>query len=161
MDIKYIKELIALLEKSGVQKITIKEKNGVEISLDKGGSQIYQDPQSFATRPVHQMIPPAPPIPPSAVPRDQKEPDESLSEIHPNMCVKSPMVGTFYTSESPESLPFVKVGDLINKGDTLCIIEAMKVMNEVKSDRQGKITKILVENASPVEYGQLLFVVES
>ncbi len=163
MDIKYIKELISLLEKSGVQRITIKEKNGVEISIDKGAPvQMVQETQMTMSRPSHQIIPPAPQVQAfvEAVSSENKESDELGSEVDHNKCIKSPMVGTFYASESPDSLAIVKVGSLINKGDTLCIIEAMKVMNEIKSDRQGKVTQVLVENGSPIEYGQALFVVE-
>src|SRR3990167_4489946 len=132
--------------------MTIKEKNGIEISLDKGSTvQSTHESQAMVPRPMHQMIsPPAPPV-------------QSMGGgevIDSSKCITSPMVGTFYVADSPESPPLVKVGDLINKGDTLCIIEAMKVMNDVKSDRSGKIVRILIENGSPVEYGQGLFVVE-
>ncbi len=154
MDIKQLKELISLLEKSGIQRMTIKEKNGVEISLDKGGpAHIIQEVQPLSPRPNI-------PIAPQAQPFDHKETEERALEIDPTKCIKSPMVGTFYAAGSPETPPYVKVGDLINKGDTLCVIEAMKVMNEIQSDRQGKVKQILVENSSPVEYGQALFVIE-
>ena len=158
MDLKYIKDLIALLEKSGVQRMTIKEKNGVEITLDKGSGV----DNHFAAMPPMQkhqpQIPSAPAIPPT--PHEVKESIAEEADLDLTKCVKSPMVGTFYACASPDDPPFVKVGDLVNKGDTICIVEAMKVMNEVKSDRQGKITKILIEDGLPVEFGQPLFIVE-
>ncbi len=140
--------------------MSIKEKNGFEITLDKGASvendAVHVVPQS---RP-YASLPPAPPVHHSIVPVAEPLEGKTESAIDPKKCITSPMVGTFYKAESPESPAFVKVGDLVNKGDAICIIEAMKVMNEVKSDRQGKITKILVDDGSPVEYGQTLFVVE-
>jgi len=86
-----------------------------------------------------------------------KQPSQQLEDV---VYIKAPLVGVFYRAPSPESPPFVEVGSMVNKGDTLCIIEAMKVMNEIKSDYDGVIKEILVENAKPVEYGQVLFVIQ-
>ena len=156
MDLKIIKELIQLLEKSSVQRMTVKEKNGFEVTLDKGApSQGHHLPLS-ANKP-HQAIPPAPVTQPMLSDRKEKG---SKDEIDPRKCVASPMVGTVYHAESPESQPFKQVGDRVSVGEVICIIEAMKVMNEVKSDKQGKVTKILIEDGSPVEYGQCLFLIE-
>lgn len=159
MDLKYVKDLIMLLEKSGVQRMTIKEKNGVEITLDKGPGveHVHHAPAPPKHAPA---IPPAPAAGPPSALETKETPTSEEKDFDPKKCVNSPMVGTFYACASPEDPPFVKVGDLVNKGDVICIVEAMKVMNEVKSDRQGKITKVLIENGSPVEYGQPLFVIE-
>ncbi|MCM8777201.1 MAG: acetyl-CoA carboxylase biotin carboxyl carrier protein [Candidatus Omnitrophica bacterium] len=88
---------------------------------------------------------------------DYKQPVQQLEDI---VYIKSPLVGTFYRAPSPESPPFVEVGSQVKKGDALCIVEAMKVMNEIKSDYDGTIKEILVENAKPVEYGQVLFILQ-
>jgi len=85
---------------------------------------------------------------------------ESASEEENLVSVKSPLIGTFYRAPSPHSSPFVELGSIVKKGTTLCIVEAMKVMNEIKADCTGRIKKILVENGSPVEYGQILFLIE-
>jgi len=87
---------------------------------------------------------------------EYKQPSQKLENV---VYIKSPLVGVFYRAPSPESPPFVEVGTVVRKGDTLCIVEAMKVMNEIKSDYDGSVSEILVENAKPVEYGQVLFVV--
>lgn len=146
MDLKYVKELIQILEKSNLNRLTIKEKNGIEITLEKG----HASPQ------VTHEYPSAPTIAPAPAPKPAKH----TVPIEVENCVKSPMVGTFYRSESPDSKSFAEVGEEVNVGSPLCIIEAMKVMNEIKSDRRGKVKEILVENGKPVEFGQPLFVIE-
>lgn len=173
MDLKYVKDLIALLEKSNLQRLVIKEKNGIEISLDKGDALHEMSPPLPARTAQHQTIPAAPSSHPShaaqashphhAVPSysAQGAQVEAGEEIDPKKCVTSPMVGTFYAAESPDSPAYVREGATVKQGDILCIIEAMKVMNEVKSDRSGKIAKILIEDGAPVEYGQPLFMIES
>ncbi len=88
---------------------------------------------------------------------EYKQPSQKLENV---IYIKSPLVGVFYRAPSPESPPFVEVGTAVKKGDTLCIVEAMKVMNEIKSDYAGSVSEILVENAKPVEYGQVLFVIQ-
>lgn len=147
MDLKYIKELMQILDKSGLSKLVIKEKNGVEITLEKGHNLV---PAAHEYHPTPLHIP---------TPQVSQKPIQNVVDIAEN-CVKSPMVGTFYRADSPESKPFVSVGDTVNVGDPVCIIEAMKVMNEIKSDRSGKIKEILVENGKPVEFGQPLLVIE-
>jgi len=151
MDIKQIKELIQLLEKSGLHRMTIKEK-GMEISLEKGLPGIEQVPHHPVKRESVVIHAPETPIK-AAAPAENEE-------IDLKNCIKSPMVGTFYRAAKPTEAPFVSEGATVEAGQVLCIIEAMKVMNEIKSGKKGKITKILVENGHPVEFGQPLFVVE-
>ncbi len=151
MDIKQIKELIQLLEKSGLNKLTIKEK-GMEISLEKGDSFHPVESQHVVRREPPVVIHSASDTPIKA----QAQEDE----YDPKNYVKSPMVGMFYRSSKPTEPPLVKEGDQVEVGHILCIIEAMKVMNEIKSTKKGKIVKIFVENGLPVEFGQPLFVIE-
>ncbi len=151
MDIKQIKELMQLLEKSGLNKLTIKDK-GMEISLEKSGSSPQMEP-------IH----PPRRDPPSVIhsPVESSAKQNATEEEHdPKNFIKSPMVGMFYRAGKPTDPPFVKEGDFIEVGQVLCIIEAMKVMNEIKSTKKGKLIKIFVENGHPLEYGQPLFVIE-
>ncbi|OGF47437.1 MAG: acetyl-CoA carboxylase, biotin carboxyl carrier protein [Candidatus Firestonebacteria bacterium RIFOXYC2_FULL_39_67] len=157
MNTKEIKELIDLLKGSDVSEIEI-EREGIKIKIKKGASgavvtPVMTAPQSIVHMPaVQQAAIPAPSAPAAAsVPASAK----SLGST-----INSPMVGTFYKAPSPESVPFIKEGDIIKEGQTVCIIEAMKLMNELKSETKGRITKILVENGQAVEFGQPLFVVE-
>ena len=149
MDIRKIKKLIELLEESGIAEIEIKENDeSVRISrLPQGGPAAA--PMIFAAPPAAAPAAPAPataPVAAAAAPsRDT---------------INSPMVGTFYTAASPGSKEFVTVGQKVDTGDTLCIIEAMKMMNQIEADRSGTILEILVENGDPVEYGQPLFVID-
>lgn len=143
MDIEYIKELVQILESSHISKLSIEEPNGVKITLEKGVRLIEEHPRKEA---------------PSVIHASEFHPPKKQENIDLSKCVNSPMVGTFYHSETPESKPFVQVGDEVEIGDTLCIIEAMKVMNEIKSDRKGTVKEILVKNGKPVEFGQPLFV---
>jgi acetyl-CoA carboxylase biotin carboxyl carrier protein len=149
MDIRKIKKLIELLEESGISELEIKEgEESVRISRQSAALHTMA-PQMQMMAP-HQAVPalaPAPAAPAVAEP-----------EIgHP---VKSPMVGTFYSAASPTSGPFVVQGQQVNVGDTLCIIEAMKMMNQIEADMSGKIKSILVEDGSPVEFDQVLFTIE-
>ena len=147
MDIRKIKKLIEILEESGIAELEIKE--GEEairiIRYSAAPASVAYAPAPMAM-PAHQG--PAIAITPPA--------EETLS----GHIVKSPMVGTFYRSASPGSKPFVEVGHSVKQGDTLCIIEAMKILNQIEADKSGTITKIMVENAEPVEYGQPLFIIE-
>src|SRR3989339_870056 len=149
MNTKEIKELIDLLKGSDVSEIEI-EREGIKIKIKKGASGAVVTPVMTAPQSIVHM--PAPSAPAAAsVPASAK----SLGST-----INSPMVGTFYKAPSPESVPFIKEGDIIKEGQTVCIIEAMKLMNELKSETKGRITKILVENGQAVEFGQPLFVVE-
>jgi acetyl-CoA carboxylase biotin carboxyl carrier protein len=150
MELKDIRELVKLIDKSTVNEIEI-ENEAYKIRIARN-TEVQVVNQSVA-----QPVMPAMPAPsatgtpaPAATPAAE---EAAVNYIE----VKSPMVGTFYSSPSPESDAFVKVGDTINDGQTLCIIEAMKLMNEFKSEVSGKIVKILVNNADPVEYNQVLF----
>lgn len=150
MDIRKVKKLIELLEESGIAEIEIHEgEESVRIS------RYAAAPAAAAPAPV--AVPAAAPVAPGAaapvaVPA---APDEL-----PGHKVTSPMVGTFYRASSPGSPSFVEVGQRVDVGDTLCIIEAMKMLNQIEADQTGVVAAILVENAEPVEYGQTLFVIE-
>lgn len=147
MDIRKVKKLIELLEESGIAEIEIKE--GEEaVRISRYGSAPPQ--MQYAAAP----LPAAAPAASAAVPVEDEE--EALPAGH---IVKSPMVGTFYTSPSPTAPVFCKIGDSVNEGETLCIIEAMKILNQIEADKSGIIKAILVENTSPVEFGQPLFVI--
>ena len=149
MDIRKVKKLIELLEESGIAEIEIKE--GEEsVRISRLGGQV-QTVLSHAPIAVHQAPQAAPPV---AAPAVSPEPVES------GHVITSPMVGTYYAAPSPESGPFARVGQQVKVGDTLCIIEAMKIMNPIESDRAGTVRKILCENAQPVEFGQPLFVID-
>ncbi|NQU95825.1 MAG: acetyl-CoA carboxylase biotin carboxyl carrier protein [Candidatus Omnitrophica bacterium] len=145
MNIKKIEEVVRLMEKHGLTEISVEEE-GVKIHLRKGISGAVE-------KTIHQMaspvLTPATEVPPAA-----KEKESNAVEI------KAPMVGTFYASPSPDAKSFVEIGQKINEGDVLCIIEAMKLMNEIKSEVKGKIVDIVVENAEPVEFGQVMFLIE-
>lgn len=147
MDIRKIKKLIEILEESGIAELEIKEgEEAIRISRYSAAPPAVAYAPSTLPTPTHQS--------PNVVITPDAE-DTITGHI-----VKSPMVGTFYRSASPGTKPFVEVGHSVKQGDTLCIIEAMKILNQIEADKNGKITKILVENAEPVEYGQPLFVIE-
>jgi len=147
MDIRKIKKLIEIIEESEIAELEIKEgEECVRISR-------YSAPPA----PVAYAAPAVAPAPaPAAAPAAAAPAEEKIT----GHIVKSPMVGTFYRAASPGSKPFTDVGQTVQVGDTLCIIEAMKILNQIESDKSGIITKILVENAQPVEYGQPLFIIE-
>lgn len=157
MDIKYLKEIIQLFKESGLESMTIKEKNGGEVTLS--AHKMHVEPQHhyppLREPPVAKHIQE---VPPSQATMTTAAADSE--DIDPKKCISSPMVGTFYRASSPDSKAFVEVGQHVKEGETLCIIEAMKVMNEIKSKKSGTLKKILVEDGSSVEYGQHLFVIE-
>ena len=152
MDIKQIQDLIRFVSKSGVNEVSIEQEN-FKITIKTNQVQTIvnaslPDVQTIAAAPVAVAAPSAPAPAPAA---------EDTSKY---VTVKSPMIGTFYRSASPEKPLFVNVGDEIKPGSVLCIIEAMKLFNEIEAEISGRIVKILVDNASPVEYDQPLFLVE-
>jgi len=148
MDIRKVKKLIELLEESGIAEIEIREgEESVRISRQSAGAASL-----MMAAPPAVMAPPAPV--PAAAPVAA---DNALPSGH---VITSPMVGTFYRSSAPGNKTFVEVGQRVNVGDTLCIIEAMKMFNQIESDTAGAVKAILVENGQPVEYGQPLFVIE-
>jgi acetyl-CoA carboxylase biotin carboxyl carrier protein len=150
MDIRKVKKLIELLEESGIAEIEIHEgEESVRISRNNMAPQtVYAQAAPYAQAP-------APAAPAVAAPADA--PAQEKMSGHK---VTSPIVGSFYRSSSPSSKPFAEIGKSVNKGDTLCIIEAMKIMNQIEADASGTITAILVENGDPVEFGQPLFIIE-
>ncbi len=147
MDIRKIKKLIELIEGSDISEIEISE--GEESVRISRGSMIA--PAAIA--PVNVAAP-------VVAASNTVIPTGADEEAHQGHVVKSPMVGTFYSASSPGSAPFVEVGQTVNEGETLCIIEAMKILNQIEADKSGTIKKILVDNAQPVEYDQPLFVIE-
>ncbi len=151
MDIRKVKKLIELLEESGIAEIEINE--GEEsVRISRYGSGAAAPVQQFAAAPV------AAPVA-VAAPAAEPESSDDTPAISGHT-VDSPMVGTFYTCASPGAPAFVKVGDSVSEGDTVCIIEAMKILNQIEADKSGMVKAILVENAQPVEFGQPLIVIE-
>lgn len=155
MDIRKVKKLIELLEESGISELEINE--GEEsVRISRYSTAPAQAPVNYAAPPVAAAPAPAPAA--AAAPAAESSDDEdSLPSGH---IVKSPMVGTFYSASSPGSKPFVNVGDSVTEGDTVCIVEAMKILNQIEADASGIVKAILVENAQPVEYGQPLLIIE-
>ncbi|MCC7120298.1 MAG: acetyl-CoA carboxylase biotin carboxyl carrier protein [Gammaproteobacteria bacterium] len=149
MDIRKVKKLIELLEESGIAEIEIKEgEESVRISRMMAGMAVPAV-QAF-------QVAPGPVAAPAAAVPAAPPPAATKPEGH---IVASPMVGTFYTSPSPDSPPFVKVGQSVRLGDPLCIIEAMKIMNPIEADRAGTVVAVLADNGQPVEFEQPLFVI--
>jgi acetyl-CoA carboxylase biotin carboxyl carrier protein len=150
MDIRKVKKLIELLEESGIAELEINEgEESVRISRYSSAPAPAQ--VSYAAAPAPAAAAPAPP------PAGESTEEEALPSGH---IVTSPMVGTFYSAPSPGAKAFVNVGDSVTEGDTVCIVEAMKILNQIEADASGTIKAILVENAQPVEYGQPLMVIE-
>ncbi len=153
MDLRKLKTLIDLVSESNVSELEITEAEG-KIRIVKAGPAVQ--PQVFASAPINygaQMAPPmAAPI--------AAAPVVAVPEVAAGHMVKSPMVGTFYRSASPGANPFIEIGSVVKEGDTVCIIEAMKILNEIEADKAGTITQILCQNGQAVEYGQPLFVIE-
>jgi acetyl-CoA carboxylase biotin carboxyl carrier protein len=149
MDLRKLKTLIELVETSGIAELEIQE--GEErVRITRALTSSLQVPMAHA--PAH-AAGAAPPVAPAATPV-AAAPLEAEAEGH---IVKSPMVGTFYRAASPGAKAFVEIGDAVKEGDTLCIVEAMKLMNEIEADASGVVKAILVENGQPVEFGQPLF----
>lgn len=153
MDLRKLKKLIDLVEESGIAELELTEgEEKVRISRQPAGGQ----PQFFPYMQQPMMHMAAPAAAPAVAPVAENPSAAPVIEGH---VVKSPMVGTFYRSPSPDSKPFVDIGSSVSSGDTLCIIEAMKLLNEIESDHSGVIKAILVENGQPVEYGEPLFII--
>lgn len=150
MDIRKVKKLIELLEESNIDEIEIKE--GEEsVRISRNGAQAAAAPQYLP-----QYAPPPPP--PAAAPAAAAaEPAPTVAAAPAGHVVRSPMVGTFYNAPSPTSPAFVEVGQTVKVGDVICIVEAMKMMNQIEADKAGTIEAILVENGEPVEFDQPLF----
>ncbi|WP_455219858.1 acetyl-CoA carboxylase biotin carboxyl carrier protein [Kaarinaea lacus] len=157
MDIRKVKKLIELLEESGIAELEIREgEESVRISRQ---SQLETPTTMYAAPPpIPVAAAPAAPTP-AAAPEASAGAPSAEPELSGHV-IKSPMVGTFYRAPSPGAKAFVEVGQNVSVGDTLCIVEAMKLLNQIESDKAGVVKSILVENEHPVEYGQPLFVIE-
>ena len=155
MDLRKLKTLIDLVSESNVSELEITEADG-KVRIVKAGAQPVVYAQAMpAAAPMQAMAAPvAGAAPAAAAPAAAEAPAET------GHIVKSPMVGTFYRSSSPGAKAFAEVGDTVKAGQPVCIIEAMKIMNEIEADKDGVVSKILVENGQPVEYGQPLFIIE-
>ncbi len=153
MDIRKVKKLIELLEESNVQEIEIKE--GEEsVRISRGGT--IAAPVQAISVPAAAAPPPPPPAPAASEPAPVSEAPPSAPAGH---AIKSPMVGTFYQSPSPDAAPFVTIGQTVNQGDVVCIVEAMKMMNQIEADRSGVVEAILVQDGEPVEFDQDLVII--
>tara|TARA_X000000368_G_scaffold123064_1_gene96473 strand:- start:2080 stop:2538 length:459 start_codon:yes stop_codon:yes gene_type:complete len=152
MDLRKIKKLIELLEESGIAEIEVKE--GEESIKLSRASQVQQQPiintQTYDVPPVREPV----------IQTPAKQEDIKPDPVADGDTIDSPMVGTFYRAASPDSKAFVEKGQKVNKGDTVCILEAMKMMNQVTAEQAGTIVEILVEDSEPVEFGQPLFIIK-
>ena len=151
MDIRKVKKLIELLDESGIAEI--------EITEGEEAVRISRYPTGVAAVPAPMPVAAAPQAP-AAAPAAAAPAAEAAAPEEEGYLVSAPMVGTFYSSSSPGAAPYVQVGDRVSEGDTLCIIEAMKMMNQIEADVSGVIKSIRVQNGEPVEYGQTLFVID-
>ena len=152
MDTKEILDLFEKFESSSLSEISIK-KGDVEVMMKKGGAEkvaVYVEHHSPAAGPAQ----------PQHIVQHVEKSDKPVPKQDGNDIITSPMVGTFYRAPAPGAPPFVEVGKQINPGDTLCIIEAMKLMNEIEAEHSGRITKVLIEDGQPIEFGQTLFLLD-
>ena len=155
MDLRKLKKLIELVQESGIAELEITE-GEEKVKIVLGGSN---------SREISYVLPPAAPASPAVVaapvapPPSAAETAAAAAASDEANAVKAPMVGTFYRSATPGGKPFIEVGDTVQKGQAICIIEAMKLLNEIDADASGTITQILVENGQPVEFGQPLFII--
>lgn len=160
MDFKQIQELIRLINKSNIGEITVEEK-GFKITIkqkQEAVQQVLTAAPVYAPQPAVQQA--APPAAGSAAVAEKAKPAAEAPASSNLITIKSPMIGTFYRRASPDKPLFVEVGDEITPGKVVCIIEAMKLFNEIESEISGKVVKVLVDDASPVEYDQPLYLVE-
>jgi len=151
MDLRKLKTLIDLVSESNVSELEITEADG-KVRIVKADKQASAPVMHYAVAPPPQGVPVAA-VPPAAAPVAQPAPE-------PGHIVKSPMVGTFYRSASPGSEAFAEIGTVVKEGQAICIIEAMKIMNEIEADKAGTVKQILCENGQAVEFGQPLFIIE-
>ncbi|MEE9362004.1 MAG: acetyl-CoA carboxylase biotin carboxyl carrier protein [Cellulophaga sp.] len=158
MDIKEIQSLIKFVAKSGASEVKLEMKD-IKITIRTGGAEsgtetTYVQQIPMAQAPIAQVAAPVPTDAPVATASTEEEEDSKY------ITVKSPIIGTFYRKPSPDKAVFVEVGDIIKEGDVLCVIEAMKLFNDIESELSGKIVKVLVDDSSPVEFDQPLFIVD-
>ncbi len=157
MDLNLLRRLIKLVEKSEITEFTVQE-GDLKVKISKNGSGPVVNFAPAGGVPQQQNVPVSQPARQAETSAPSESKEETKSEnLHE---VRSPIVGTFYRAPAPDADPYVQVGDHVSEGTVLCIVEAMKLMNEIESDVSGKIVKILVENATPVEYNQPLFLIE-
>jgi len=156
MDLRKLKKLIELVQESGIAELEITE-GEEKVRISRGGA-VSGGPPSAGASAAPPAAPGAEPAPSAAAPPSASG-DEGSRGGPEGHVLKAPMVGTFYRAASPEAKPFVEVGQTVKEGQVVCIIEAMKLMNEIEADRSGTIKAILVENGQPVEYGQPLFII--
>jgi len=161
MDLNYLRRIVKILEESSVSELRIEEEGlFLKLSKNAGATTVYQQPymQTAQVESKHEFVQ----LSATDAPKTEKDgiSDKKDEETLGGHLIKSPIVGTFYRAPSPDSDAYVEVGTHVIKGATICIVEAMKLMNEIESDTTGTITKILLENAQPVEYGQPLFVIK-
>ena len=161
MNLNEIQDLIKLVSKSGLTEVEI-EKKDFKITLKADKSKSGEHPIFVQSAPVAAPVVTAPVAAPVVTPAIQTTAEKpvSTSDDSKLITIKSPMIGTFYRSSGPDKDPFASVGTVVQKGDKVCIIEAMKLFNEIESEVSGKIVKVLIDDASPVEYDQPLFLVE-
>jgi acetyl-CoA carboxylase biotin carboxyl carrier protein len=155
MDMRKLKTLVDLVSESNISELEITEAEG-KVRIVKAG---YGVPTTMMMQPAGQMMM-HPQHQPAPAGEAAAAPAADVPVVQTGHVVKSPMVGTFYRSASPGSKPFIEIGSVVKEGDPVCIIEAMKIMNEIEADMAGTISKILCENGQAVEYGQPLFIVE-
>ncbi len=153
MELKHIKELMAAMGRTGTKKVSLK-KEGFEIEIERDGmppsqEDIFELEQGREFQTIRKA--------PEALPRTPDQPKASSTNEAPGTHITSPMVGTFYSAPSPDDPPFIKVGDKVEKNTVVCIVEAMKVMNEIKAGVTGTVAEVLVDSATPVEFGTKLF----
>jgi acetyl-CoA carboxylase biotin carboxyl carrier protein len=155
MDIRKVKKLIALLEESGIAEL--------EISEGEESVRISRHPRMAVAAPAAMAAPLGQPAAPASAPASPAKPATAAGEHKPrndDQTITSPMVGTYYSASAPGAKSFVEIGQEIKVGHILCIIEAMKMMNQIESDKAGRVTAILAKNGEPVEFGQPLFIIE-
>jgi acetyl-CoA carboxylase biotin carboxyl carrier protein len=152
MDLRKLKKLIDLVEESGINELELTE-GEEKVRISRQGSTQPFIPQQI-------QIPQPQPAASTSLSSQPIAHEEPVTDQESGHVLTSPMVGTFYRSSSPESAPYVELGSTVKKGDTLCIIEAMKLLNEIEADKDGVIKKIVAENAQPVEFGEPLFIIE-
>jgi len=158
MNLKELKELIEMLKNTDISEVEI-ERSGVKVRIRKGGDVTFHPSMPRMEYPPAAIV--APSVMEAARPAaEQAAAPAPVAAPANQVKVTSPIVGTFYRSSSPDKPSYVEVGDTVKKGQVLCIIEAMKLMNEIESEVSGKVVQALVENGQPVEYGQALFVIE-
>lgn len=159
MDLKLVKNLLDLISKTELNEVSIEE-GDFKMKVKKQSDAPAQSAPMQFQMPAAQQAP-AQAAPPVSAPAPADSSESESKESQPDGdTVKSPIVGTFYEASSPDSDPFVKVGDTVQKGDTLCIVEAMKIMNEIEAEFSGTVQKILVDDGQPVEFDQPLFIIK-